>query len=356
MGGGQPAGQNIHSNQTQNQEQNCSSDNSLLESVCHSLYNIKIFRNEILDPKDSIENKKMSILLRQIFKNISVEDFSSYNNQMVELLNSYNFIIPQDPQTLIFQILTLLHLERKEQKPLGMTAGAQKINQYNAYDSQSALKFFVDTEIKDNKSFIGNIFRGVQKIQRQFMNSPGPMFSYSYFDVFQLYIPPIYTFLMRNYPNSINMHGEAQITLYQCLQIFTTVTSVVIDGRMVKEQTKIHSAPPCFIIALNRYYGGAFFSGKICYDDILDMSNYVSIKDKGVKYKLVGIIKQKGYYGNSNNLENRVRGVKPFNKNYFTLINEENGNISYFENNKKKNYQEKIDFGFYATVLIYYRV
>lgn len=343
-----PDPRNTNINNTQNIK-----DYSLLESVCHSLYNIKIFRNEIKDPKDSIVNKKMSILLRDIFKNIEKKDYSDYCKRIIQIFQEYGFFIPTEPHVLIYQIFYLIHLERKEQRPLGL-AESQNNFPLNLYDENNALQYFYDNEVKNNNSLIVHIFRGVQQMKRQFNGNPRPMFSYQYFDIFEINIPPIFMYLMKNNKQFANTQFNPQISLYQCLEVCRTISKKVVNGNMCLEQLNIYSTPPCLIFAVKRSFGTCFYGGKFIYDEIIDLSSYTLFKETGNRYKLIGVIKQKGL--NNNDLETRVRGIIPFSNQFFTLITEDNSTISYFENNQKKTYKDEIDRGFFPVVLFYSKI
>ena len=161
------------------------------------------------------------------------------------------------------------------------------------------LQKFTQNFISDNQSIISDLFYGMNCNITQccFCNTNIYNYQIYFFLVFPL--EEVRKFKNNNFINNA-------VTIYDCFDYDRKVNFMYNENSMYcnycKQNTNCNmctcltTGPEILILLLNRGQG-IEFNVKIYFMEDLDLSNYIQLKNTGVKYKLIGVITHIGESG-----------------------------------------------------------
>ena len=247
-----------------------------------------------------------------------------FKNKISKMNSLFQGIQANDPKDLLFFIMQTLHeeLNKKQNKNYYYDLGDTK-------NEQNALFYFMEYFIRDNKSFISDLFFGVYHTMTKC--SKCPFYNHDYgaysFLIFPLEevrknklkeIIEINKNLMKMDMNTIDMYKiqvnlkkiklilqNNSVDILDCFDYYQKIENFIGENAMycqtcrapspATNQTKLYFGPNILILVLSR--GKGEFNVKLQFGLKLDLTDYCENKISGCIYDLIGVITHLGKRG-----------------------------------------------------------
>ena len=283
--------------------------NATLQCLSHTIKLTKYFlsskgQNLINSAENQLSKSYLEVIKRLWIKkynknsnNYSPKEFKDTISEMDPLFQG---IAANDSKDLINFIIQQLHIELNKIK--NNFIGNKNISQYNEEDM---LNNFIEDFKNNNCSIISDIFYGIietitecqQCKYRNILNGIyTPLQSYN-FQIINFIIFPLEE--IRNWKSNIQNFYYNEVNLKDCFDYYEKDERMDGENQMwcniCKQNTTsiyktiIYSSPQYFIFILNRGKGN-IYNVKLNFEEFINITNYVKLKDGNLIYKLYAIV------------------------------------------------------------------
>ena len=331
-------------------------DYSFIYSVLQALYNLKTFKNFILN--DNSQNEiKIGESLKKIFNKDINKDLIKSSKTIYDRIKEYTKNnIEQYPEIILIKILELLNQEQKRKdnnNNITLLTNIQNnlnLNNYN-YEEEAFFNYLKLFIINRNYNKIGEYF--FMFFQKRITNCFQMInFSYEHKYVFKLNLFDIFNKKSNIGTLSFNKSTMPELNLIECINEYSSPIYSFYNFNQYIEQQFLYSTPAYLIFILNRRGNeNCYYFGDFKYSNIIDLSSVILRKDNAKIYKLSSVIKEKRYLIDNNNQNSKNN----YDFNYITInIDNNNGKFYYYDINKKKEvYKMFKKDGYYDHILFF---
>ncbi len=259
------------------------------------------------DPND--EKKIMSNEYYKVIKNLwdinnkqkcySPYDFKKKLSQE-NILFAGNFA--NDSKDLINFLLERIHTELNVINNNNYNEDDFLVNNIDQLDENKVLnKFKKELEVKYN-SIISNLFHGILETKSKCLKCECLKYNFQIFSFIEFPLKAINNYffskgLRKNFNSNENQNPD--VDLYECFEYYNRKDLMTGDNQMYcnicngendfEYGSQLYSIPEYLIINFNRGRN-AIYECKVNFPEILDLSNYTTIKDKNNKLELYSVI------------------------------------------------------------------
>lgn len=276
-------------------------DNSFIYTAIQILYNLKDFKNYIVEQEFTEDsNKKLAILLKRIFikdeKKINLEKYSKKIHKIINQI--YGLEIGDTPGKILIQIIELLNYEENGNK-INIWEETILQNQQlfmNTMNQYQALNDFSNIYQKENNTKINEFFHGIL-LKRIKIQNLQIMYFFSNYCIFELNLAYIYQGLASKGKNTKNPETKKEeISLFDCISYMKIAKTDIFNNEPCLIENHMFTASRYLIFLLkreyeninNKYYGDITYPKKCT-----DFSKFIiQNKNKQINFKLVSIIKE----------------------------------------------------------------
>ena len=253
-------------------------------------------------------------LVKKLWDKNNIKGYFAPNKfmKLVETMNPlFKLGQPGDSKDFIIFLLEQFHTELKK-----VVSNNNNNEQPNQYDQQNAFMYFFQ-DFSKQTSIISDIFFGIQESTnvclfcKKNYSSKGKPYPICYnYQIFNCLIFPLEE--IRKYKNEnnmgnyMNMNQSNAVTLDDCFYFNQKTDLFTGDNRNYCNicrqlydshyTSKIYSCPNVLVLILNRGKNN-IYDVKLNFEEIIDITKFVSVKEGKVIYKLTGVITHYGESG-----------------------------------------------------------
>ena len=290
--------------------------NSTLQCFCHIEKFIEFFK---LNPQITKDNRKdtLSYSFKLLINELWPDDFSQNNNtyyspfefkEKISKMNPlFEGVAANDAKDLVNFIIMTLHEELNKANNNSINNSNIIIDQTNPLET---MQYFMTDFIDKNKSIISDIFYAMNQTITRCGNCGIQLYNYQIYFFLNFPLEEVRKFKYQNYyQNNIynsNIINNNVVSIFDCFDYDRKINNMNGDNRMFCnncrmstdsiQTTSLMTGPETLIILLNRGKG-LEFNVKIIFEENLNLDNYISYKNTGYKYKLIGVITHIGESG-----------------------------------------------------------
>ena len=262
------------------------------------------FNYEPENKEKKISNEYYKLLInlhdvKKMNKSYSPNDFKTILSQENQLFKG---IQANDSKDLINFLIERLHRELNIIQTENNDNSNYNINQLN---ESEVLQFFLQDFKNNYRSIISDLFYGVLETKTKCGGCQNIKYNFQIFSFveFPLEQVNIYCY-QKGQRNFINNNGKnPDIDIYECFDYYQKIDLMTGDNQMYCNlcnclqdalySTSLYSTPEYFIINLNRGRN-AVYECKVNFPELLNIRNFVTIKDGITVYKLYAVISHYG--------------------------------------------------------------
>jgi len=281
--------------------------NATLQCFCHIEKFVNFFKyskqviSMVRNNKNSLTSS-FKLLIEKLWPNNYNESYSQkyytpeeFKNKISKMNPLFEGIAANDAKDLVNFIIMTLHEELNKAKKCDINNN----NILDQRDQQLMFNNFTKNFTSKNQSIISDLFYGINCNITQCTNCNSNIYNYQIYFFLVFPLEEVRKFKTNNFiSNSVN--------IYDCFDYDKKVNFMFGENSMYcnyckqnsncKMCTCLTTGPEILILLLNKGHG-IEFNVKINFMEDLDLSNYIQLKNTGVKYKLIGVITHMGDSG-----------------------------------------------------------
>ena len=341
-------------------------DKSYITSVIQVLYNIKIFRDYLINNEyNENPNKHLNILMKKILeKPLDKINFAEEADEVTKLLRTkYDFIVGKTPGEIMIQILLALKYEEKEithQNWEEFVFNKQELFP-NISNKDKAFQDLLTFNKNHFNTTFSQMFFGVFFAKRKLQSFKDVLYFYNFFCVYELNMPLIYENMINKGKIKLDEYDIPKVNLIDCIIEMQETKSEIFRGENCLAEYYMLSAPTILIFLLKSEDKNIDtpFRGIISFEELSDFSKIIQVNQPN-RYKLISIINKEKFKAKKKNknevqfMENADDDEKDF---YKTIFRNENDQFcEYGKRNSVNNCKLEIDdVDYYHEMLIFMR-
>ena len=285
--------------------------NATLQCFCHIEKLVDYFRssNHVIDIANKDKNS-LTFSFKLLFEKLWPNDYDEpyfdektfepkeFKEKIVKLNPLFEGASANDAKDLVNFIIKKLHKELNI-KPINLSE-KDIIMPLDQTNKDIMLKNFIKEFTLNNRSVISDLFYAMNYSETQCTNCNIQIYNYQIYFFLVFHLEEVLKYKNNNYQYDFNNYNISnELNIYDCFEYDRLVNLMSEENSMYCNYCKKNSnhlictylttGPEILIILLNRGHRNEF-NIKIKFPEMLNLFNYIELKDTGYNYHLIGVI------------------------------------------------------------------